>query len=289
MNEEEKKKLEEAAKVAREAADAAHAKAAEADGTDEALNSAADTAEDAAVAAQAAYDAATVAPTDEEVITPAAEEESSEEDIDFEKELENLGQPPKPPAQASAETRTELEKATRSLHFNAQRVKELGGDPAKILKPADEQAQPPVQTEQEQPGFVTQADLDKRDLKAELRKLAKTDAELQVLAWHAEHSIRPTGDAQKDAENAYFIAHKGKIKRSFDEIRRAGYSRPAPGGAPGRRQPAKPAVPALSQSDHSSLVRRGFKKQADGTYEGKKYRVRYDATKKSWVTEKKTP
>lgn len=280
MDEEEKKRLEDAATAARAAADQAHEAAAEADGADDALNRAAESAEDLAQEAQAAADAAVVTPP--EPGTPDAPA-GDDPDIDFEKELEGLE--PKAPA---GEKPAELSKAERALFFNAQRVKELGGDPSKVLAPVAPPAPTPVPEAPPGPEYVTRDDLTRRDLESEIRKLSRTEAERKVTAWHAEHSIKQTGDPVKDAENAYLIAHKGRITRSFEEIRRAGYSRPMPGAAPGRRPTPTPAkAPELQAAEKGIMERRGFKMLVDGSWESKRYRMHYDTTRKGWVTEKK--
>jgi len=264
MNEEERKAKEEEVKKLREAADAAHKAAQDSDGTDEALNKAAEDSEEAVAVAQKELDEA----------PPVGDEEEEEgEVIDFEKELAGLGG--EQPAQ-----KTELEKAERSLHFNAERVRELGGDPTKIVKPKEVPAP-------EEGQFVTRDDLHQRDLRGEVGRLAKTEAEAKVILWHAEHSIKQTGDPAKDAENAYMIAHKGKIQRSFSEIRRASYVREAPAGGPGRRPAMQPAgAPALSAQEQSILKRRGFSLQADGTWQSKRYILRYEP-KKGFIQQRK--
>lgn len=287
MDPEEKKRLEDAARAAREAADQAHEAAAAAAGADDALNSAAETAEDAAQEAQTALDAAVPAPVESEVpATPVVEDT----DIDFEKELEALA-PGQAPA-AQPDKRPELEKAEKALFFNAKRVKELGGDPGKVLAPVAAPPQPPAAPtpdapETPAPAYVTEESLNKRDLAAEIRKLSRTEAEYKVTAWHAENSIKASGDPVKDAENAYLIAHKGRITRSFEEIRRAGFSRPAPGAPPGRRAPVVAKAPELQPAEKVVMQRRGFALQPDGSWESKRYHMRFDTAKKGWVTEKK--
>lgn len=284
VTQEEKQRLEDAAKVARETADQAHQAAADADGADEALNKAADEAETAAVEAQKAADEAVVStPPGPEAEAPTPPDGT---DIDFEKELDALSgeQPPAP-----GKKLTELQKAERALFFQTRRVVELGGDPTKVVKPVGPAVPPaPAVPPRDEQKFVTQDDLDRRDLSSELRKLAKSDAERKVLEWHAEHSIKLTGDPVKDAENAYLIAHKGRITRSFDEIRRAVYSRPTPSTPPGRK-PALPSAkaPELSLAEKAILQRRGFVMKPDGSWEGKKYRRYFDPKTRRWVEEKK--
>lgn len=288
MKKQEKEQLEQSAQSLREAADQAHTKAAAADATD-ADKDAADEAEEAAVEAERLVQEAVVDGEDDDDDDELDEED---EDIDFEAEAKDLGlgddDTPTPPVNGGKKPLTPLEKAQRSLRHNARIVKDLGGDPSKVLTDT-----PPVQpvivpARRQGSEAITQDDLDLRDLKAELRRLAKTPAEYKVLEHHAEHSIKRTGDPMRDAENAYFIAHKGKIKRSFDELRRAGFSRPAIGAAPGRRVvQAKALVPLLNSDEMATMVRRGYKQLADGSWESKRYTMRFDS-KKGWVSTKKT-
>lgn len=284
MNEEDRKQLEDAAAVAREKADKAHEAAANADGQDEALNAAADEAENQAVAAQAALDAAAES---EESSEQEPESEESEQDIDFKKELDSLptqeGQPPAVDPKKNA-----LQKAERALFFQAKEVEKLGGDPSKIVKTEAPRPEPEDRN-QEQPqegNFVTREELARRDLRTEIRKLSRSDEEFQVTLWHAENTIRSKGDPVKDAENAYLIAHKGRIQRSFDEIRRSvSTGRPSGPSLPGRKpvQQARKA-PMLPPEQVRIMERRGFKQMPDGTWEGKRYRMVYDQTKKTFVT-----
>lgn len=278
MTPEEKKKLEDAAKVARDAADAAHQAAADAQGADEALNKAADEAEELANQAQSEADAAVVEPAKGEP------KEEDPEDIDFGKELEDLTTVP-------PQTKSELEKAEKSLHFTAERIRKLGGDPEKILKPKAPPAPVvPPEEEKNESRFVTKDDLATRDLQAEVRKLARSEDEYKVILWHTENSIRKSGNPSVDAENAYFIAHKGKIKRSFEELRRASFSAPPQGGfnGPGRKAPVDKTAPQLTSDEIATMTRRGFKKNSDGSWESKRYTMKYDSTKKGWVTERKS-
>lgn len=288
MTKEEKQRLEESANAARETADQAHAAAAEAQGQDEALNRAADQAEEAAQKAQAEAEAAVV---EEEPPTPSGEEEEPEDDTpNFEEEAARLEKtlPPAPPAPEKPQ-KTELDKATTALYHTAKRVKELGGDPAKVLgTPETPPAPPAPETPAPDERYVTKDDLAERDLQTEIRKLARSEAEYKVILWHAKNSIRPSGNPQADAENGYLLAYKGRVKRSFDEIRRAGGARPAPATPPGRRPaPAPSNAPKLTLIEQNILKRRGFTLKQDGSYESKHYRMHYDPKAKKWVQERK--
>lgn len=277
MTKEEKKQLEDAAKAAREKADQAHeAVAAASDEEADALQQAADIAEAEAQAAQEAFDNA--------VVAPEGEEDEEEEDIDFEKELaaiENGGTPPAPPATPPAKSRSELEKAERALHFNAKRFKELGGDPSKVLgAPPAPPPPPPADS-----SFATKEDLAEQ----EAAKYARTDAERKVIMHRYRTGIIKTGNVVEDIQNAYLLAHKGRIVRSFDEIRRGAAVRPMVATPPGRKPPAGPAkAPELSRADQGIMKSRGFVKNQDGSWESKRYKMTYDPAKKAFVTVKKS-
>lgn len=277
MTKEEKKQLEEAAKAAREKADQAHEAAANAtDDEADALQQAANTAEAEAQAAQEASDTA--------IVAPEGEEDEEDEDIDFEKELaaiENGGTPPAPAA-PPGKPKSELEKAERALHFNAKRLKELGGDPSKILgtPPTPPVATPPA----DGPSFATKEDIAEQ----EAAKYARTDAERKVIMHRYRTGIIKTGNVVEDIQNAYLLAHKGRIVRSFEEIRRGAAVRPMAATLPGRKTPASAAKPPeLSRNEQSIMRSRGFKNNPDGSWESKRYTMRYDASKKAWVTDRK--
>lgn len=283
MTEEEKKGLEDAAKAARETADQAHDAAAQADGADEALNKAAETAEEVAQDAQAAVDAAVVETPEPEAPAPEAPE-NGDTDIDFEKELEAIGGKP---ATKQGKPLTEAEKAERALFFNAKRFRELGGDPSKVLEkvaPIEAPAAPVAPAPVADPQYATKDDL----AEAEASKYARSEAERKVIIHHYKHSIQRSGNIIADIENAYMIAHKGRITRSWDEIRRAGNSRPMQGAGPGRKPAAAPAkAPELQTSERAIMQRRGFKLQQDGSWESKRYRMHFDKDRKGWITTKK--
>lgn len=277
MTKEERKVLEDAAQAARTKADAAHEAAANASEEEaEALQAAADSAENEAQDAQKAVDAA--------VVTPAEGEEGDEEeegDIDFEKELAVIENGGKPPAAAPKEPKTELEKAKRALHFNAKRFKELGGDPSEVLGTPPV---PPVVVPPADNTFATKEDLAEQ----EAGKYARTDAERKVVMHHYRTSIKQSGNIVTDIQNAYLIAHKGKIVRSFEEIRRGANVRPMIATPPGRKQPAgAQKSPELSRPEQSIMRARGFAMKPDGSWESKRYVMKYDPVKKDWITAKK--
>lgn len=283
MEEAERKILEDAAKAARVAADEAHEAAANATEDDDAdaLQATADDLETKAQDAQAAFDAAVAAPEGEE---------GDEEDIDFEKELAEIEgggkQPPVTPAPAPAgEPKTELEKAKRALHFNAKRLKELGGDPAEVLGTPITPVTPAAPVT---PVTPPAENLIENLAEMEAAKYARTDAERKVIMHHYRTSIRASGNVVTDIQNAYMIAHKGRIQRSFDEIRRSAGVRPMVATPAGRRPKVESVkTPELSKSEQGIMRQRGFKQNADGTWESKGYIMKYDAKAKGFVTTRK--
>lgn len=286
MNPEERAKKEGELEILRTAADEAHQKAAETPG-DQGLQKKADEAEEKYNDLKTVLDADTPAPE----LSEEEDDEEEEKDIDFEKELKELENPDDPAPRADDDQpppvgRTPQEKAERALYFAAQQVKKLGGDPTKIVKPKGVRQPDPVPPKDEN------ADLDPRYVtvdhvaRQEAEALSSSPAQAKVVLWHYKHSIKETGDIKKDIETAFIIANKGRITRSFDEIRRAKRSVPVQVTPPGRRPAARSRTPQLSSSEQASLKRRGFSPQADGSWAAKRYVVRH-VEGKGWITERK--
>jgi hypothetical protein len=207
------------------------------------------------------------------------DEDENDDDghINFEEELTKLNNPqapvvPTPPAN------DELTKAQKALFHNTKRFIELGGDPKAILASFETPNAPVVPAVVVTPTVPTPAapvvptnTVTKDDMvELEFGKIAKSDAERKVYMHHYNHSIVKTGDMQADMENAMLIANKGRILRSFSEIRRANFIAPrAPTnpGAPLRN----PVIKQVSSADATVLRRRGFVQQSDGSWKGKKY------------------
>lgn len=194
-----------------------------------------------------------------EVDTTVETEEDSE-DIDFSKELEALEAKPK---------NNELEKAEKSLHFNAQRVKELGGDPSKIIKPEQK-------TEQVFDPSSVEALVDGKFAEQQARTLAKTDAEFKVIMWY----VRNKG---LSISEAHLLANKSRIERFASEVKRSNVAI-SKGGVAGRRV-EQTQVPARSQEEVNILSRRGLKfNPKTKTYQGKIYEEYY--TGSGWASRK---
>ncbi len=194
------------------------------------------------------------------------EEESTEEeseDIDYKKRLEEeLDKDDK-------SEKSELEKAQRALFFNAQRVKELGGDPNTVLgKPKK------VETEEN-------VDLDtKLELKfaeRDLRARAKNEDHFKLMMFYVkEKGLSP--------DDAYFLSNRGSIERRETEIKRADvqYQTTSSSHKGKSRQ-----APKLSAEEKALLERRGLKWNSKSqSYRGKYSETYYDHDEKKWKSRK---
>lgn len=113
--------------------------------------------------------------------------------------------------------KTELEKAQRSLHFNAERVRELGGDPTAILKPDDvvvEEDDKPVTVgmlrKLQQEGAARSA--------IQLAEEIQTESERELVKWHLANTIKSTGNPSEDLKLARAIVNSVKNGKITEEV-----------------------------------------------------------------------
>lgn len=216
---------------------------------------------------------------EKKVVTPP-QKEGEEQEVDFDKELSDLesgGAQEPAPAPAAKRGKTpveELAQAGYSFKSTAKRIRELGGDPNKMLgEEGGADAPAPIDTSK----FVT-----KEDLAVEAaRKLARTEGELKVIMWW----VRNKG---MSVEDAHLLANKGRARKAISEITRTRDAEPSKGGGgPGSPAPTDPEVPELPEIDKQRLAQSGM--AYDPTlkaYVGKKVRYAYKGKDLGWVTEK---
>ncbi len=218
--------------------------------------------------------------------TPGAngegQDKTVEQEVDFDKELQDLesGGAPVPAAPKSGKTKEEeLSQAIYTGKSVAKRIKALGGDPSDII--ADEapvtpapEAPAPMDTSK----FVTKDDL----ASIEARKLARTEGEYKVIMWWVANKGLSVDDA-------HLMANKGRIKKTLSEINRAKDAIASNGGGgPGSPQPTDPAIPEISEQDKQRLAASGMIwDPAQKAYVGK--RVMYAFDGKAWNTKRITP
>lgn len=197
-------------------------------------------------------------------------------DADLEKELADLeaGKSGQPAAQPG---RSELERATFTAKSTLKRIKELGGDPADLLKDEIPPTAAPERHPVDTSNFVTKKDLAEADAK----KLAKSPSELKLIMWWVENR-------GMSVEDAHFMANKNRIKKVIGEVDRSNSAIPAsPGAGAGGRGADKPEVPDLPESEKRRLLASGMiYDPAKMAYVGKKVQHKYDPKTKGWVTER---
>jgi hypothetical protein len=211
--------------------------------------------------AKAEFEAELEGLSDEEKSQKIADKEAEESSkhIDFKKELEKVQEQPK----------SELEKAQRALHFNAERLKELGGDPADVLK---------LKKDENKDNVDVSSAIKREFAERDARILAKSDDEYKLIMWYVDNK-------NVSIEEAHLLANKGRFVRSITEANRArvNYSKPDEGG----RKITASEVPARSQEEINLLARRGMMfNSKTKTYQGKFYEEYYDSATKTWLSRK---
>lgn len=186
-------------------------------------------------------------PTKEEGQDPEPEKEP--EHIDYKKELETLETEDKKKDKPQF---TEREKAEYNLKRNADKLREHGGDPAKVL--GVEKGEVPADA-------VSKRELDLRFKQQDARARARSDDEYKLMMWYIENR-------DLSVDEAHLLANKGKVLRSEDEIKRS-QVRIQGGTDTGQKIPAKKEVSILSAKAQQDLAQKGFKKNADGSFEGR--------------------
>lgn len=208
-------------------------------------------------------DDVTPSPSEETTQAKDQETETKPQDIDFEKEAEEL-------EKKAPKKRTPQEEIEYNLKKIADRAKEAGVDPLKVLGSKSKDEEPDAEVSQ----FAT-----KRDLAImEAKKLAGSDGELKVIMHWVDRGL--------SVEDAHYMANKGRVKGVLDEIIR-GKTKPPQGSgeSAGQKQKANTA-PELSRAEHSTLLSRGYKLIKPGLYQAKFNQQRYDPETGKWVSER---
>lgn len=193
-----------------------------------------------------------------------------EKDIDYhKKELEKL--------EASEEKKPKYSHKEKVLYRAKQLKNELekiGADPADVFgyKPAEE-AKP------ERRDF-DEDEVEKRiENRLEAKRLARTEDELNLILWYVNNRGLSVTDA-------HMLANKGRIQSFISEQKRAQTTAPKGTNATGRKE-MRDKSPRLPASDEQYLLNKGFTKNADGSFEGKKTKVFFDKEKNDWISVKK--
>jgi len=210
-------------------------------------------------------DAATKDTSTETQQTESTESKTEDtEHIDYEAELEKVQNEE---AEKKQSQYTELEKAQRALHFNAQRLKELGGDPADVL------GVKPQEAKTDDPRSIVKEELDDRDA---LARANGNDGMYKLMKHYMGKGL--------SVDDAYVLANKGKILRSVGEAKRGNVQF---AHAPNAQRITSEAVPQRSAEEVQLLARRGLHFDAKTkTYRGKFTEEYYDPQVGHWLSRK---
>ena len=120
--------------------------------------------------------------------------------------------------------RTEIEKAQYSLKKNAERVRELGGDPNAILGIDIEKEIIESDDEDDQP--ITRGEFKKLMVQGatktalQLADEIKDETERELVKYYLENRIAPSGNPQEDLRDAKRIANSVKNEQIVQEVSR---------------------------------------------------------------------
>ncbi len=122
------------------------------------------------------------------------------------------------------------------------------------------------------------------DTEGESKEESGDADEMKVLMWHYNNSIVRSGNIEDDIENAYLLAHKGRLKQTFSEIKRADQNKPKKGAGESSGQKVKTLkVLEIPKDQHEILRRRGFKLNAEtGEWEGKFNKLVHNKATNTW-------
>lgn len=193
--------------------------------------------------------------------------EVTPQDIDFEKELKAIehNKPSK---------YTEEEKAIYSLKKNAERVRELGQDPAEILGLKEEEFIP-----QDEDSIVSKTTrrVMRQQAENQIRSSAKTEAEVRVFLHYY--------DVLGNYDDAYWQTYKHRTKNALEEMKR---NPSIPGNTQGAGQRGQDnQIPVLPPDQAKNLRRAGMKEVKPGVWEGKFMTYYFDSVSKTWISERK--
>ncbi len=154
------------------------------------------------------------------------EEQEEDEDSEYQKELDRI-------ESKKGSKYSPIEKAGYNLKKMAEEIKRLGGDPSEFLAANEdgdrkdkgefkiespEQLQELVDKIVEEKVGTVRSTFAKAEVDTRISKLTKTPKEKQLVEYHFNNTIKPTGDIDEDVENAYIIANKHRIKQTFEAL-----------------------------------------------------------------------
>ena len=202
-------------------------------------------------------EAPTTPPVEEDV---AEEEAPKEKDIDYAKKLADV---------QKTQPRSELEKASYTLKKTAERLTEIGGDPAEVLN-----IKPPTPEPQDTPDVqsVVKREFAERDARA----ISRNDDEYALIMWYVDNK-------GLSVQEAHLLANKERFQRNVTEARRANPSVATPSAG---TKVATSAIPMPSQERIALAEGRGLKfNPKTREFVGKHSREYWDPNEKTWKSQ----
>lgn len=179
-------------------------------------------------------------------------------DIDYAKELEILNA-------SVPQPRSEKEKAK----FTIDKILERHPDLKDEMIPKNNENQDNLR-----------AELLRNQVEGIIRQDSKTEEEVRFKMHFYDNKIVKTGNIHEDADNAIWLANKGRTRNAITEMQR---NPVVPNTATGPGQKAQiDGVPNLSPEDVRRLTQAGLKQTAPGVWEGAKVKLVYDPKSKQW-------
>lgn len=184
-----------------------------------------------------------------EKLKKAEEEKKASENIDYKAELER--------------TKKQLGQAEHTiLKLKSEKDKEIEEEDDTVEKETVEE----VAKKEARKYFVN---LSKQQAENTARSLSTNDDEFNLIMFHYENSLIPTGNIEEDIKTAKLLANRKRIDKDIEQLKRANFSketRGIDGGEGGQKQPIDGEEPQLSDQDKKIL--RGFT---------------WDAKRKGWI------
>lgn len=145
--------------------------------------------------------------------------------------------------------RTEVEKAAFSLKKNAERLKELGGDPEAILGIEKPQVEETVD-EDDKPvtvGMLKKMQQDTTTKTAlQLAEELPTETERELAKWHLKNTIKSTGNPAEDLALVRTLVNAAKNKQIIEEVERK---------TPPKNHSSSSSAPLKSEGEESELTK----------------------------------
>lgn len=185
-------------------------------------------------------------------------------DVDYKAELDRLNNLPPPPGQ-----RTEKDKAKYTVEQILIRHPELKDELQMAGKPVDDGTAKALEEK-----------LLRNQVEGIIRQGSKSEDEVRVKMHYYDNKIVKTGNIHEDADNAIWLATKGRTRNAIAERDRNPIP-PEMAPGPGQKPPMN-GIPELPITEVRRLTQLGLKQTAPGVWEGVKIKIEWDKNAKQW-------